>query len=32
LLSVSKILLGGCKVQLNMNECIVRAFDGKWLQ
>jgi hypothetical protein len=29
LLSVSKILLGGCKVQLNMNECIVRAFDGK---
>jgi hypothetical protein len=27
LLSVSKILSSGCKVQFNMNECIVRAFD-----
>ncbi len=29
LLSVSKILSNGCKVQFNMNECIVRAFDGE---
>ena len=29
LLSVSKILSSGCKVQFNMNECIVRAFDGE---
>ncbi len=28
-LSVSKILSSGCKVQFNMNECIVRAFDGE---
>jgi hypothetical protein len=27
--SVSKILSSGCKVQFNMNECIVRAFDGE---
>ncbi len=31
LLSVSKILSSGCKVQFNMNECIVRAFDGEVL-
>ncbi len=29
LLSVNKILSSGCKVQFNMNECIVRAFDGE---
>jgi len=29
LLSMSKILSSGCKVQFNMNECIVRAFDGE---
>jgi hypothetical protein len=29
LLSVSKILSNGCKVQFNMNECIVRAFNGE---
>jgi len=29
LLLVSKILSSGCKVQFNMNECIVRAFDGE---
>jgi hypothetical protein len=29
LLSVSKISSSGCKVQFNMNECIVRAFDGE---
>jgi hypothetical protein len=29
LLSVSKILSSGCKVQFNMNECIVKAFDGE---
>jgi transposase InsO family protein len=29
LLSVSKILSSGCKVQFNMNVCIVRAFDGE---
>jgi hypothetical protein len=29
LLSVNKILSNGYQVQLNMNECIVRAFDGE---
>jgi hypothetical protein len=29
LLSVSKILSSGCKVQFNMNERIVSAFDGE---
>jgi hypothetical protein len=29
LLSVNKILSSGCIVQFNMNECIVRAFDGE---
>jgi hypothetical protein len=29
LLSMSKILASGCKVQFNMNECIVRSFDGE---
>jgi len=29
LLSVSNILSSACKVQFNMNECIVKAFDGE---